>query len=51
MFTATQVSTTVNGQTLTIETGKIAKQAGAAVVVTLGETMVLVTATADTGNA
>ena len=49
MFNTTQVSTTVNGQTLTIETGKIAKQAGGAVVVTMGETMVLVTATADNG--
>ncbi len=49
MFTATQVSTTINGQSLTIETGKIAKQAGGSVMVTMGETMVLVTATADSG--
>jgi len=34
------------GQTLNIETGRIAKQAGGAVTVQLGETMVLVTATA-----
>ena len=43
-----KVSTTINGQELTIETGKIAKQAGGAVMVTYGETMVLVTATGDT---
>ena len=33
----------INGQTLNMETGRIAKQASGAVVVTLGETVVLVT--------
>jgi polyribonucleotide nucleotidyltransferase len=42
-----KVSTTINGRELIIETGKIAKQAGGAVMVTYGETMVLVTATGD----
>ena len=37
-------STEINGQTLFIETGRIAKQASGSVVVTLGETVVLVTA-------
>ncbi len=32
------------GKTISIETGKLAKQAHGSVVVTLGETMVLVTA-------
>ncbi len=36
----------VGGRTMTIETGKIAKQANGSVVVTYGESMVLVTATA-----
>ncbi|MCB2225148.1 MAG: polyribonucleotide nucleotidyltransferase [Desulfarculaceae bacterium] len=43
-----KVSATINGRELTIETGKIAKQAGGAVMVTYGETVVLVTATGDT---
>ncbi len=34
----------INGQTLYVETGRIAKQASGSVVVTLGETVVLVTA-------
>ncbi len=34
----------VNGKTLNIETGRIAKQASGSVVVTYGETVVLVTA-------
>jgi len=42
-----KVSATINGRELIIETGKIAKQAGGAVMVTYGETMVLVTATGD----
>ena len=37
------VSTEINGQTLNMETGRIAKQASGSVVVTLGETVVLVT--------
>jgi len=36
----------VGGRTLTIETGRLAKQAGGSVLVTYGETVVLVTATA-----
>jgi polyribonucleotide nucleotidyltransferase len=36
----------INGQTLTVESGRIAKQASGSVVVTLGETVVLVTAVA-----
>lgn len=39
-----KVAAEIGGKTLTIETGKIAKQAGGAVVVTYGETVVLVTA-------
>jgi polyribonucleotide nucleotidyltransferase len=36
----------INGRTLTIESGRLAKQANGAVLVTYGETVVLVTATA-----
>ena len=36
----------INGQTLHIESGRIARQANGAAVVTLGETVVLVTAVA-----
>lgn len=43
-----QVSIPVGGQTITIETGKIAKQADGAVTVRLGETIVLVAAVAAT---
>ena len=43
-----QVSIPVGGQTLIIETGKIAKQADGAVTVRLGETIVLVAAVAAT---
>lgn len=39
------VSTTIGGRTLTIETGKLAKQAGGAVTVRYGDSIVLVTAT------
>jgi len=38
------VSTEINGRTLRIETGRMAKQAGGAVLVQYGETLVLVTA-------
>ena len=38
------VSREIGGRTLTIETGKVARQADGAVMVTYGETMVLVTA-------
>jgi polyribonucleotide nucleotidyltransferase len=37
------VTTEINGKTLSIETGRMAKQAGGAVLVQYGETMVLVT--------
>ena len=40
----------ISGQTLTIETGKMAKQASGSVVITYGETVVLVTSTANPGN-
>jgi polyribonucleotide nucleotidyltransferase len=40
----------ISGQTLTIETGKMAKQASGSVLVTYGETVVLVTSTANPGN-
>ena len=39
-----KVETEIGGKTLSIESGKIAKQAGGSVVVTYGETVVLVTA-------
>ncbi|MDH4248675.1 MAG: polyribonucleotide nucleotidyltransferase, partial [Deltaproteobacteria bacterium] len=41
------VSVEFGGRTLTIETGRMARQAGGSVVVRYGDTMVLVTATAD----
>jgi len=41
-----KVETEIGGKTLSIESGKIAKQASGAVVVTYGETVVLVTAVA-----
>jgi polyribonucleotide nucleotidyltransferase len=40
---------TVGGKEIAIETGKLAKQAGGAVVVRLGDTMLLVTATGSKG--
>ena len=40
-----QVEVEVGGRTLTVETGRLAKQAGGSVLVTYGETVVLVTAT------
>jgi len=42
-----KVSTVINGQEFSIETGKVAKQASGAAWVTHGETVVLVTAVAD----
>ncbi len=42
-----KVETEIGGKSLTIESGKLAKQANGAVLVTYGETMVLVTATAS----
>jgi polyribonucleotide nucleotidyltransferase len=47
-FEPTTVELEVGGTPLRIETGKIAKQAGGAAVVTYGDTVVLVTATSDT---
>jgi len=44
MFKVNKVEREIGGRMLSIETGKIAKQADGAVVVTYGETMVLVTA-------
>ncbi|MEW6426441.1 MAG: polyribonucleotide nucleotidyltransferase [Thermodesulfobacteriota bacterium] len=41
-----RVATEIGGRTLTIESGRLAKQANGAVLVTYGETVVLVTATA-----
>jgi len=37
------VSNNINGKTLNIETGRVAKESSGAVVVTMGETVVLVT--------
>jgi polyribonucleotide nucleotidyltransferase len=42
-----KVSTTINGQEFSIETGKVAKQASGSVWVSVGETVVLVTAVGD----
>jgi polyribonucleotide nucleotidyltransferase len=42
-----KVATTINGQEFTIETGKVAKQASGSVWVTVGETVLLVTAVGD----
>ena len=39
----------ISGQTLTIETGRMAKQASGSVLVTYGETVVLVASTANQG--
>jgi len=47
-FEPSSVSTEIGGRTLTIETGKVAKQANGAVVVTYGDTAVLVTVVSDT---
>ena len=43
-----QVTVEVGGRTLTLETGKIAKQANGAVLARYGDTVVLVTACMDT---
>ena len=45
-----KVEIQIGGKTLSIETGKLAKQASGSVVVTCGETMVLVTAVAEKEN-
>ncbi len=42
-----KVETEIGGRTLSIETGRLAKQAGGAALVTYGDTVVLVTATAS----
>jgi polyribonucleotide nucleotidyltransferase len=44
-FESASVSFEVGGRTVTLETGRVAKQAAGAVLVTCGETVVLVTAT------
>ena len=46
-FETVSVSLVVGGRTMTIETGRLAKQAGCAVLVSYVETAVLVTATRD----
>ena len=54
MSTATgqvaSVSVEIGGKEMTFETGKLAKQAGGAVVMRSGETMVLATATGKAGR-
>jgi len=45
-----KVETEIGGKTLTIESGRLAKQANGSVLVTYGETVVLVTATAEKEN-
>jgi polyribonucleotide nucleotidyltransferase len=45
-----KVEVEIGGKTISIETGKLAKQASGSVVVQCGETMVLVTAVADKEN-
>ena len=45
MFDVRRVSTQIGGNEISFETGKLARQAGGAVVVRAGETMVLCTAT------
>jgi polyribonucleotide nucleotidyltransferase len=47
-FEPTLVSTQIGGRTLTIETGRVAKQAAGAAVVSYGDTVVLVAATSGT---
>ncbi len=44
-----KVSTVINGQEFSIETGKVARQASGAAWVTMGDTVVLVTAVGDQG--
>src|SRR5438093_11239648 len=46
MFDVSRVSVEVGGEEISFETGKFARQAGGAVVVRSGDTMVLCTATA-----
>ena len=45
MFDVSRVSAEVGGEEISFETGKLARQAGGAVVVRAGDTMVLCTAT------
>jgi polyribonucleotide nucleotidyltransferase len=47
-FEPTSVSVEIGGRTMTLETGKIAKQAAGSVTVTFGDTVVLVTAVHST---
>ncbi|MGN6374416.1 MAG: polyribonucleotide nucleotidyltransferase, partial [Sphingomonas sp.] len=46
MFNSKKVSIEWGGKTLTLETGKVARQADGAVIATLGETVVLAAVTA-----
>jgi polyribonucleotide nucleotidyltransferase len=50
-FEPTTVSTQIGGRTLSIETGRVAKQAAGAAVVSYGDTVVLVAATSGTPRA
>ena len=45
MFDVTRVATEIGGEEISFETGKLARQAGGAVVVRAGDTLVLCTAT------
>jgi polyribonucleotide nucleotidyltransferase len=47
LFDITKVEAEIGGRTLTIETGRMARQAHGAVIVTYGETVALVTATSE----
>ena len=47
-FESTSVSTQIGGRTLSIETGRVAKQAAGAALVSYGDTVVLVAATSGT---
>ncbi len=49
MFNIVRKSMEIGGRTLTLETGRMAKQANGSVLVTYGETAMLVTATASKG--
>ena len=48
MFKLEKEELEINGKTLTLETGKIARQADGAIIATLGETVVIATADAFT---
>jgi polyribonucleotide nucleotidyltransferase len=50
MFNEKSIEVDIGGRAITFKTGKIAKQASGSVMVTSGDTMVLVTAVADKGS-